>query len=256
MKTPDTIQQSTFLIPDLCCATEEALIRKKLENRSDIQAFDFSIVSHKLRVQHTCNEEVVLRLLSDAGLPGMNEKNNSLNPRRKAHTSLLVSTGISAALFLAGAGANALSTPDPFPAILFIGSILAGGWHIGIKGFKAVRNLSLDMNFLMIIAAIGAVILGEYAEGAAVVLLFSLSLLLESMSIDRSRRAIQSLMKLAPTTARIRGEGIEHTLPIEQVTVGDSMLIRPGERIALDGEVVSGQSSVNQAAITGESVPV
>ena len=256
MKTPDTIQQSTFLIPDLCCAMEEGLIRKKLEHRRDIQDLNFNVVLHKLRVRHTCNEEVILRLLKDAGLPGMSESTYGPTLHRKKHTPLLVSTGISATLFLMGFGADALDLSPALPPILFVGAILAGGWHIGLKGFKAVQNLSLDMNFLMIIAAIGAVILGEYAEGAAVVLLFSVSLLLESMSIDRSRRAIQSLMKLAPASARIQREGIEQDLPIEQVAVGDRMFIRPGERIALDGKVIAGHSRVNQAPVTGESLPV
>lgn len=256
MQTEQSIQHSSFVIPDLCCATEEALIRKRLGGRPDIQGLDFNIVSHRLRVRHSCPEEKILQLLKEAGLPGISEQTTGPVSRNKSHTSLLVSTGISGGLFLVGGLAGLLELADPIRAVLFLGSMSAGGWHIGLKGFKAIRALSLDMNFLMSIAAIGAVILGEYAEGAAVVLLFSVSLLLESMSIDRSRRAIQSLMKLAPLSACVvRGER-ERTLPIEEVVVGDHILIRPGEYIPLDGEVVSGSSSVNQAAITGESIPV
>ncbi|HSO18303.1 MAG TPA: heavy metal translocating P-type ATPase, partial [Desulfosarcina sp.] len=115
-----------------------------------------------------------------------------------------------------------------------------------------------DMNFLMVTAVIGAFVIGEWFEAATVAFLFALSLLLEDWSVERARNAIGALLDLAPATARFRHpqHGDLQERPVEEVPLGAIVLVRPGERIALDGEVVSGQSSVNQAPITGESMPV
>ncbi len=112
------------------------------------------------------------------------------------------------------------------------------------------------MNFLMTVASIGAVALGQYAEGAAVVFLFAVSLVLESVSMDRTRKAIRSLLSLSPLSATIlRGEA-EMTVPVEEIAVGDIVIVRPGERIGVDGKVMKGRSTVDEAPITGESLPV
>jgi Cd2+/Zn2+-exporting ATPase len=147
------------------------------------------------------------------------------------------------------------------PALLCHGlygiSILLGGFPIARAAFQAVRSRhTTDINFLMMIAAIGAVALGDWAEAATILLLFSIAEALESHSMERTRRAIRDLMQLAPEEARLRGEREERLVPVGQVGVGDVLVIRPGDRIPLDGEVMAGGSTVNQAAITGESVPV
>jgi len=249
-------KETTFLIPDLCCATEEALIRKKLSLREDIQELEVNVVSHKLKVRHTCSEEVILRLLKDAGLPGIEETSSTLRRHARVHRILLTSTIAAAAFFLVGLAASFFELPPYVTTASFLASMVVGGWQIAWKGIKAVQNRRLDMNTLMTVAAIGAVLLGEYAEGAAVVLLFAISLLLESLSLDRSHRAIQSLLTLSPQTACVKRDGKETVVPLEELTVGEVIVVRPGERIPLDGEVIAGYSSVNQAAITGESMPV
>lgn len=131
-------------------------------------------------------------------------------------------------------------------------AVVAGGWFIAPKAVAAARRFSPDMNLLMSIAVVGALLIKAWDEAAAVVFLFSLAELLESYSVTRARRAIASLMELAPDTALLKtGE-----VPVAQVKVGDVILIRPGARIPLDGEVTSGESSVNQAPLTGEPMPV
>jgi Zn2+/Cd2+-exporting ATPase len=136
-------------------------------------------------------------------------------------------------------------------------SILCGGWYILPKAWFAVRRLRPDMNLLMTVAVIGAAIIGEWFEAASVAFLFALSLTLESWSVGRARRAVEGLLSLTPATVRLAGAGGEtHEAAPESVPVGALFLVKPGERIALDGEVVSGNSHVNQAPITGESVPV
>jgi Zn2+/Cd2+-exporting ATPase len=253
--TSSDIRETTYLIHDLCCATEEQLIRKRLQGRAGIQDLDFNIISHKLRVRHSCSEEVITRNLKEIGLPGINEA-QAAAAIGKSHRRLLLSTGLSGLLFLGGLAAEMSSISASVSILFFVSSLISGGWHIALKAYKAVRTRSLEMNALMTIASVGAIVLGQYAEGAAVVFLFSVSLLIESFSVDRTRRAIRSLMGISPTKATVVRAGIETVVPVEEIDVGESVLIRPGERIPTDAKVVEGHSSVDEAPITGESTPV
>ncbi len=252
---------TTFVVSDLCCAAEEQTIRKKLEGRSDVQSLNFNLISHTLRVQHSTSDQEISKLLNDAGFastvvqPTATLTSVSL-PSTKPHSPILFSTVISGVLLLAGGAFSWLDLPEGVATTCFILSIMVGGWKIGLKAAKAVRNLSLDMNFLMALAAIGAIAIGEHAEGAAVIFLFALSLLLESMSVERSRRAIQSLMKLSPISARVRRDTTEEEVPVDQVAIGETIVIRPGERIPLDGTIIAGSSTIDESSITGESLPV
>ncbi len=148
------------------------------------------------------------------------------------------------------------SVATPAIACYLVG-ILAGLYLVLPKAWRSLITLRPDMNLLMSIAVVGAIAVGEWFEGAAVAFLFSLSLLLESWSIGRARRAIASLMDLTPPVAHLRDESGEvRDVPPAEVPIGSTLVVRPGEKIPLDGEVVVGNSDVNQAPITGESVPV
>ena len=140
--------------------------------------------------------------------------------------------------------------------LVYLAAILAGGWYVTPKALFALRRLRPDMNLLMTIAVIGAVIIGEWLEAAVVSFLFALSLALEAWSVGRARRAVEALLSLAPPTVHVLNDGRETEMAAEEVVVGTVFLVRPGARIALDGEVLRGSSEVNQAPITGESVPV
>ena len=132
----------------------------------------------------------------------------------------------------------------------------AGGWPIARAALLALGRRRLDMNVLMALAAVGAVGIGEYAEGAWVLVLFAVGTGLEAMALERSRRTVASLMDLAPARARVLGGDVERLVDVDAVLAGARIAIRPGERIPLDAVVDSGPSSVDQAPITGESVPV
>src|SRR5690606_34578529 len=139
---------------------------------------------------------------------------------------------------------------------VFVGAILIGGYSLFKVGLKNLTKLQFDMKTLMTIAIIGAAIIGEWAEGAVVVFLFALSEALESYSMDKARKSIKSLMDIAPKKATIKRGSATMEIDVEDVQIDDILMIKPGQKIAMDGDVVKGQSSINQAAITGESIPV
>ncbi|MCP4357707.1 MAG: cadmium-translocating P-type ATPase [Chloroflexi bacterium] len=139
---------------------------------------------------------------------------------------------------------------------LYAAAYIFGGYY-GLKGgLESLRQKTIDVDLLMILAALGAALVGEPFEGVMLLFLFSLSNVLQDFAMDRTRNAIRSLMALRPSTARIQRGGHEIEMPIEKVAIGDMMIVKPGDRIALDGVVVAGESSLDQSTITGESIPV
>jgi Cd2+/Zn2+-exporting ATPase len=150
-----------------------------------------------------------------------------------------------------------LGLPEAVSTVLYLAAIIVGGFYTARAGWSVLRTTrSLDMNVLMTIAAVGAVFVGEWAEGAAAMFLFSLGNTLEGYTMDRARNAIRGLMDLSPRRATVIRGDKEDRVPVEELRLGDHVLVRPGERIPADGEVLTGRSAVNQAPITGESVPV
>ena len=141
-------------------------------------------------------------------------------------------------------------------SLLFAAAIVIGGYSLFKVGFQNMLHFEFDMKTLMTVAIIGAAIIGEWAEGAIVVILFAISEALERFSMDRARQSIRSLMDIAPKEALVRRNGQEMMIHVDDIAVGDIMIVKPGQKLAMDGVVVHGYSAVNQATITGESVPV
>lgn len=135
-------------------------------------------------------------------------------------------------------------------------SIIIGGYSLFITGLKNISKWKFDMNTLMTIAIIGAALIGEWGEGATVVILFAISEVLERFSLDKARHSIEVLMDISPKEALIRRGDEEMLVLVENIQVGDIMIVKPGQKVAMDGIVIKGVSTINQAAITGESVPV
>lgn len=161
----------------------------------------------------------------------------------------LVSLGVGWALRALGA------PPAPVTALAVV-AYLAGGYYGTLDGLRTLRSLRIDVNLLMVVAALGAALIGNWPEGATLLFLFSLSNVLQAYAIDRSRQAIRKLLDLRPATATVMRDGAEAEVPVEAVQLDDVVIVRPGERIPVDGSVIRGQSSVDQSTITGESMPV
>lgn len=177
-------------------------------------------------------------------------------------------TYVAGALWTSGLVLALLSTSEPDSGgwlrvhtdplgLLFLAAALTGGWNFFPKGLRSARTLKLDMNFLMTVAIMGAVLIGEPLEAAAIAFLFSFAELLEHSAVVRARNSIDELLRLAPETASVIDDGgQERTVPTSELRSGQVVRVRPGEKVPIDGHVLTGRSAVNQANVTGESVPV
>lgn len=159
-------------------------------------------------------------------------------------------------LMLGWVGGYFLGLPDQVSLALYIGAYILGGWDISRHAFHALRERHFDTDLLMVVAALGAAALGEFAEGALLLFLFSLGHALEERALERARHAIEALADLAPKTALVRRNGTEAETPVEQLLLDDLVIVKPGARLPADGVVALGRSAVNQAPVTGESLPV
>jgi len=167
----------------------------------------------------------------------------------------LLPTGIAGVLSVAGWVAGRMG-PEWVSTVLYALAILFGGYHTGVRGIRSLLRLDFNEDTLMVIAVVGAALIGEWSEGSVVAFLFGVSETLEAYTSDRARQSLRALMDLAPKVARVKRGALEAEVAVEDVRVGDTIVIRPGEKIAMDGRVAEGASAVNQAAITGESLPI
>ncbi len=253
--------QTTLRVAGLDCADEVEAVERALKPLAGVREVGVNLMGGKVVVAHDAaiTPEQLIAAIGKTGLKATRDTGEGREPTgsTEAQRSRLISVAVSG--LLTGLGLILQWTnfgPLPFRIEAFVAASIAGGWFILPKAIGAVRRLSLDMNVLMTVAVLGAAAIGEWSEAAAVVFLFALAELLESFSVNRARRAIQSLLKLAPETALLkRGERFEE-VPVQEVEVGGLVAIKSGSRVPLDGEVVSGSSAANQAPITGESMPV
>jgi Cd2+/Zn2+-exporting ATPase len=253
-----------FLIRNMCCPTEELVIRNALEGMAGIHRLDFNLLDRELTVQHGLADTAgILSLLNSIDMhPQELPSKQSRKPAETASSSLLGSwwlLGISGAAAV-GSEIIAWTTgkeSSPLIMTLVIVSILSGGLPILKRGWTALKSFSLNINFLMSVAAIGAIAIGQWPEAAVVIWLFAIADRIEALSLDRARNAIRGLMAISPETATLRDEdGQWREVEAASVRPGQICRVRPGERVPLDGVVTAGYSSVNQAPITGESLPV
>ena len=162
---------------------------------------------------------------------------------------------IASAVLMAGGAAGRAAGFDQ-AAALFLLAAVAGGVYPARRAWTALRSRTIDINVLMVIAVAGAIAIGEWFEAASVVFLFALAQWLEVRTLERARQAIRALVDLSPRDALVARDGVERRIPIEEVRVGDIVIVRPGDKIPVDGRVAGGESDVNEAPVTGESLPI
>ncbi|WP_297848472.1 heavy metal translocating P-type ATPase [uncultured Desulfovibrio sp.] len=271
--------EATFLITGMDCPEEEGLIRGKLAGMPGVFALDFNLMQRVLKVRHEpwalpAISAALASLNMDARLLDAQSEDISAIPAPKIPWKKLAVAGIFAALsegaeLIHEWGAKPFGldmsawTPGGYPVLEYLPLLFAviaialGGLTTYRKGWLAVSNLNLNINALMSVAVTGAVLIGQFPEAAMVMVLFNISEAIEAKALDRARNAIKNLLALAPDTATVlREDGSWREMDIREVAVGSRVRVKPGEKIALDGLVVSGRSMVNQAPITGESMPV
>ncbi|QYK56434.1 MAG: cadmium-translocating P-type ATPase [Fimbriimonadaceae bacterium] len=254
--------KTVFRIGKMDCPTEEGIIRNRLKGMNGIERLEFDLMSRKLTVIHGHpDESTIQQALESVGMdPKLVSEDEPESAGHGPAVPILDRWLMGASGVLAVAAeviAWTMGTERSWPVIaLALGSIALGGKETIRKGIVSLRTLTLNINFLMTIAIIGAAFIGQWPEAAMVTFLFGVAEMIEAFSLDRARHAIRSLMELSPerALALVGNEWVE--IEASSVALGQLVRVRPGERIALDGLVKKGSSSVNQAPITGESIPV
>lgn len=244
---------SKFKVSGMDCADEVAAVQQAL-NIAGVSNVDANLMTETVTVAHEkeVTSEKIRSLIEKAGLRIVNETPVSFF---KEHTNRILLIGLSGVLLAIGLVVEWLEIMEgPLVLGLFILSIILSGKIIFPKAMRSILKFHLDMNVLMTVAVLGAMFIKEYSEAASVVFLFSLAELLEALSVTRARKAIREVLKVAPKEALVVGtDGKTQNTPVTSLKIGDVVLVRPGDNIAVDGLIVDGISSVNEASLTGES---
>jgi Cd2+/Zn2+-exporting ATPase len=248
--------RSELRILQMDCPTEEALIRHALGRQPGVRRLEFNLVRRILTVVHAPGSlESILQTIRDLGFtPETADLATPSTPEAPAPWWPLAASGAAA---LAAEIAHWRDAPWFVPAALALLAVLGSGTGTYRKGWTALRHGQLNINALMSIAVTGALLIGQWAEAAMVMVLYTLAERIEARSLDRARNAVQGLLRLTPDRASVRqADGRWLDLPATAVGTGALVRARPGERIALDGQIETGRSTVDQSPITGESLPV
>lgn len=249
--------ESIFKIEGMDCHEEVAILERSLNRLPGIEDLDADVMSQRLRVKYDAAKLTTSGIAEAVARTGMRAWLEHEEPQPSA-------SGTQRLRFVAGSGillalglSQELLGASFLPAWLLFGpSIALGVVPLARRAATSIRSAALDINVLMLVAVAGAIALGEWSEAASVVFLFALAQWLESRAMDRARGAIRALMELAPAEAVVRRGSGQTRIPVDDVLVGDIVLVKPGEKIPLDGRVHAGTSFVNQAPVTGESLPV
>jgi Cd2+/Zn2+-exporting ATPase len=270
------MEKLTLKIDGMCCAEEIAALKRALGGIVAEEALSFDLLNGRLVVER--GEAVADAMIAAINRTGMKavrwsdhvarqEAGGSVWSRYGRMACAMISAVAIIVGFLVHAASSGLQAAISegagagVPSLTYAAYVLAmvsGGWFVFPKAWYALRSLHPDMNLLMVVAVVGAGLIGEWFEAASVACLFAIALLLESWSVGRARKAIGALMDLSPAQARFicPSDGDIEEKPVAQVPLGVTVLVRPGERIPLDGLVSKGTTTVNQAPITGESISV
>ncbi|MFN8531756.1 MAG: cation-translocating P-type ATPase, partial [Anaerolineae bacterium] len=257
-----------YRVTGMDCADCAKTVQRSVTRLNGVEAAEVDFTTCKLRVTGTIDTDTIRERLEAVGygLEDSAQAAESAAPTRggvigfwdylrgsdETRLALIGGGLIVAALFLSSIG-----VPELLVDVLLVVAVVAAGYPLARSGWNAVRiNHEFNINALMTIAALGALIIGQPLEAATVLVLFAIGEALEGYSADRARDSLRSLMKLAPATAVLLKDGHESTVPVSSLFTGDVLIVKPGERIPMDGTLIEGRSAVDQAPITGESIPV
>lgn len=257
--------KTTFYISGMDCPAEEKLISEKLRSIPHVKQLEFNLIQQELIVTHQEPDiSEIQKTLNSLGME-FQIKNDSFTTKQfnllQPHITskdwmIIIFSGVLAF----SAEVLAFTThleKSPLIIMLALASMLVGGRETFIKGLRAIQYFTLNINFLMTIAVLGAIFIGEWPEAAMVTFLFGLAETIESYSLDKARQAIQRLVEVSPSVATVQiKKGSWQVKSVQEIRINDIIWVKPGERIPLDGIVLKGHTSVNQAPITGESIPV
>ena len=253
----DRYRHEAMRITDMDCGDCALSIEHILGREAGVLDVSVNYAAEKMWVEYDTtilDGEAIIKRVESLGYTVEEEEAPKGWLRQNRELALGVACGTFLAIGFLGETFFGLSQPVVIG--LYVLAYVAGGYDVSRHGLRAALNLRFDIDFLMVVAAVGAALLGNWAEGALLLFLFSLGHALEHYAMDRARHAIQALGEITPKTARVVREGRDVDLPVEALIRGDVVIVRPGERIAIDGEVLEGRSAVDQSPITGESVPV
>src|SRR5664280_2066818 len=252
------IETVTFQIEGMECGCEATLIEKKIRALAGVQSHEINPITHQIRVSYdpgSTTIQDIVRSISETGMRASLQKGQGRSStwwREKQQLALYGCGLIALIAFISGKlGALPLVSNG-----LYLFSVLTGVYYPARKALIALVNLTPTIHLLMLIGSGGAMLLGLWGEAAVLIFVYSLGDVLESYAVDKARGAIRSLMELMPREALVRKDGQEVMLSTEDIAVGEGVVVRPGERVPVDGRVVRGSSFVDQAAVTGEPVPV
>jgi Cd2+/Zn2+-exporting ATPase len=250
--------ESVFRVEGMDCHEEVAILEQRLKRLSGFETFHADVLGQRLSIQYDAallTTSGIAEAVAQTGMRAWLEHEES-RPAPSAHAWRDRLIAAATVLVVVGFALQLSASGSRWAWIPFAAAILLGGVHTARRAWASIKARVLDIYVLMLVAVAGAIALGEWSEGASVVLLFALAQLLETRAMERARGAIRALMDLAPTTALVRRGTSDVTVAVDEVRVGDVVLVRPGEKIPLDGRVSAGVSHVNQAPVTGESLPV
>ena len=246
----------TFNIEGMDCGACAMTIERHMKNLSSVKEVSVNFSTGKMQIVHEMNVEEVVKEVSKAGYQASLVSNRRTSTEAIEPKKGLPLTTISGILLALGIVGPFVYIPSIITTLFFASVIVISGYKPAKSAFYAIKSKSLDMNVLMSSAAIGAALIGQWSEGAMVLWLFAIGTMLQNKSVDKTRNSIRNLMNLAPAEAWVKQNGELIKKPVEDLSIGNIIVVKPGEKIPLDGEVVQGASTVNQAPITGESIPV
>lgn len=253
----DSDLRAQLLLKGLDCADCAQKLADKVAALPNVKKADINFGASKLNVVYVDNLKNVISLIKQSGYGIVEEQPPSGGFINKIKdNSKAAYTVVSGFFLLMGFLGELAGWSENLILSMYMLSAVSGGYYVARSGIASLKTLSLDMNFLMTLAVVGAIAIGEYSEGAMVVFLYSVGNTLQAYTMDKTRRSIRELIKLAPKEAIVLEKGLQVKKQVEQIVPGEIVMVRPGERIPVDGTVVRGSTSINQAAITGESMPV